>query len=73
MKDNRNPQEITSGRLTRFDAFRASLPLPEQRALDAKIERWIMVMDQRRHTSRFGVMAARELMMALVESNCELC
>jgi hypothetical protein len=63
---------ITTDRLARFDAFRASLPLPERRMLDAKLARWIGIMAKRRPACGFGIKCAQELYMALMESECEL-
>lgn len=59
-------QQITARRLTRFEAFRATLPEDERTCLDAKIERWVDTV-KRKSTIPFSVNYAKELFMALVE------
>lgn len=60
-------QQITARRLTRFDAFRATLSDDERACLDAKLARWVKIIKAR--NIPFSIGYAKELFMALVEMN----
>lgn len=60
-------ENVTARRLTRFDAFRSTLPEDERACLDAKIERWVGTIKKCNPSIPFSVNYARELFMALVE------
>ncbi len=60
--------QITENRLSKFEAFRASLPEDEQRMLDLKMQRWQdTIIEKNDHPVGFGVKSAQELFVALIE------